>query len=336
MPVSNYKCKGACGGITVALTEEPTRAKTVSCPTCGHAITYKDRDQSAVVNANRGALNPAKKTKTSHTVSLAQGRAPSAPTRTDWPGLSLNHKVTHCSDLSQAPWTTAGVDKICLAYNVLDTNRAAMEGFLVDCPQAVNQADVQSHFSAVKAQLVSAHNNTQICEATGEAAAALCILQQTSINNFSLAGFEMVWGMHVHSGTGIDQIWKRATTHDYLIVEAKGPGASLNQSPSGAPSGFSQMGMRWVMHNLITMSRNPSANHQVARDIITELGLTVGNRWPAGPTNVQQGSKSYYGVTGAGVAQAQLYRVVVTASWQGDGMLSYSTSRFKQYTNFTK
>ena len=193
----------------------------------------------------------------------------------------------------------------------------------------------------MKSQVVNAHNARQICEATGEAAAALCILNKSSLVDstanltLTLQGFQMEWGLHVHSGTGIDQIWKRAATHDYLIVEAKGPGASLKDSPQDAPTNFGQMGIRWVMHNIITMSGNQSASHQVARDIIRELGLTVGTRWPAGPANVQQGSKSYYGVTGAGVAQAQLYGVVVTAKWKPDGLLSYTPTNFERYNNFT-
>ena len=85
------------------------------------------------------------------------------------------------------------------------------------------------------------------------------------------------------------------------------------------------------MHNLITMSQN---HHQVGTDIISKLGLTTATRWPAS-ANPAQGSKNYYGVTGAGVAQAQLYGVVVTSVWQGDGMLSYTVTGFKRYTNFT-
>ena len=317
--------------VPVNLAQAPTRGNPVNCPVCNTAISHKQRSIVAVVNAYGGALNPAKKAKHQHTASSAPGRAPSAPTRTTWPGPNLNTNVTHCQSLAGAAWTNAGADKVCLAYNVLDISRIGMEGFLIECPEAVGKAEVVLHFAAVKNQLVSAHNNTQICEATGEAAAALCILQKTSISVLSLAGFDMVWGMHVHSGPGLDQIWKRAGTHDYLIVEAKGPGASLNASPMDAPSGFDQMEIRWVMHNLITMSQN---HHQVGTDIINELGLTTATRWPASAYPAQ-GSKNYYGVTNAGAAQAQLYGVVVTSVWQGDGMLGYSATGFKRYTNFT-
>lgn len=318
----------------VDLDPQPTRGHPVDCPTCRTPITHKQRSITSVVTAYNGALNPVKKVKTNHTASAAVGRAPSAPTRTDWPGLNLNSNVTYCLNLASPAWTAAGADKICLAYNVLDINRTGMEGIIIDCPQATGKTEVQGHFAAVKSQLVAAHNNTQICEATGEAAAALCILQKSSINTLTLAGFEMVWGLHVHSGAGLDQIWKRSTTttKEYLIVEAKGPGASLNTSPMDAPSGFDQMEIRWIMHNLITMSKN---SHQVGQDIITDLGLVTATRWPAS-SNPAQGSKNYYGVTGTSRPPvASLSGVVVTAVWQGDGMLSYSVSGFRQYTNFT-
>ena len=154
--------------VPVDLAQAPTRGNPVNCPVCNTAITHKQRSIVAVVNAYGGALNPAKKAKHQHTASSAPGRAPSAPTRTTWPGLNLNTNVIHCQSLAGAAWTNAGADKVCLAYNVLDISRVGMEGFLIECSEAVGKAEVVLHFAAVKNQLVSAHKNTQICEATGK------------------------------------------------------------------------------------------------------------------------------------------------------------------------
>jgi hypothetical protein len=145
----------------------------------------------------------------------------------------------------------------------------------------------------------------------------------------------MKWGMHVHSGTGIDQIWKRegAKKNEYLIVEAKGPNASLKDVTPNAPDKFEQMGIRWVMHNLIKMSKN---NSDVANDILNELGLETGIRWPASSKNSRQGSTNYYGVIKASDhPQASLYGVVVQARWDKTGRLSYNSSKFRKYTDFT-
>jgi hypothetical protein len=310
----------------------PSRGASVPCPVCSTPLTFKMRSHASDQNAYSGALNPAKKAKHSHAARVAPGRAPAAPARVDWPGTNLSANLTHCPSLNSSAWKTPGAGKIRLAYNNLDTGRSGMEGLLIDCPEMIGKAEVIQHFGAVCSQLVAAHNDMQVCEATGEAAAALCILKKTSIGGLTLAGFTMEWGLHVHSGPGIDQIWKRTgTNNEYLIVEAKGPGASLTTSPMDAPNDFDQMAIRWIMHNLVTMSKS----HLIAQDILAELELTTGTRWPAS-TNPQQGSKNYYGVTGVKAPpRARLYGVVVTAKWLGDGMLDYSATGFKQYTNFS-
>ena len=89
-------------------------------------------------NANRGALNPPKKAKTSHSVSLAPGRAPSAPTRTSWPitqngarDPSLHRTVTHCPSLTDPLWTNAPNGEVCLAYSNLDPTRSGVEGLRI-------------------------------------------------------------------------------------------------------------------------------------------------------------------------------------------------------------
>ena len=311
---------------------EVARGQTVNCPNCGTPIasgqrSYK-RDYEAYKNASFVA--PRKRARSAYVV-VASGRSPAAPVRTVWPGPNLNTDVTHVPNLMSAAWLTAGANKIALAYNDLDLSRpGAMEGLLIDCPEAVGKASVVSHFAVVKTKLVAAHKLTDIAEATGEAAAALCILRETRIGTLTLAGFDMEWGMHVHSGPGIDQIWSRnlGGRNQYLIVEAKGPNQAT--SPNNfMPPDFDQMSIRWIMHNLETMSRNHAG---VAASILGDLNVTTGVRWP----NYQGAAKSYYGVTGTtGPANADLYGVVVTAKWRADGMLRYSRSGFTHYTTLT-
>ena len=237
----------------VSLQAEVARGQTVNCPNCGTPIasgqrSYK-RDYEAYKNASFVA--PRKRARSAYVV-VASGRSPAAPVRTVWPGPNLNTDVTHVPNLMSAAWLTAGASKIALAYNDLDLSRpGAMEGLLIDCPEAVGKASVVSHFAVVKTKLVAAHKLTDIAEATGEAAAALCILRETRIGTLTLAGFDMEWGMHVHSGPGIDQIWSRnlGGRNQYLIVEAKGPNQAT--SPNNfMPPDFDQMSIRWIMHNL--------------------------------------------------------------------------------------
>jgi len=316
----------------VVMQSAVARGAVGQCTNCNGA-TITSKTINANYNPYVGQSFVAKKLKTGPTVhAVVQGRSPAAPVRTAWPGLNLNAKVTYVPSLQNVAWTNATDDKICLAYNCLDPNRNGKEGILIDCSAKVGKVNVLAHFTAIKVKLESPPNPTAVAEATGEAAAAFCILSQQNLSNtLTLLGFNMEWGMYIHSGGGIDQIWKRtdATTghNEYLIVEAKGPGQSLNLNTFMPPQ-FFQMSTRWIMHNLETMSRN---HHQIAIDIITDLKLTMGVRW----AHYNGASKSYYGVKSTtGPATAELYGVVITARWQPDGMLSYSVSNFRQYTNF--
>jgi hypothetical protein len=291
------------------------RGATQNCPNCvGGTISHKDINHGYNPYAGLSFVAP-KRQKTGALVAApVQGRSPGAPVRTDWPGANLNAQVTHVQSLQSNAWINAGADKICLAYNCLDPLRPGKEGILIHCAAKVGRANVIAHFAAVRMKLESPPNPTAVTEATGEA-----------------AGFDMHWGMHVHAGAGIDQIWKRTTItgrRQYFIVEAKGPGQLLNLN-QWMPPHFEQMNTRWIMHNLQTMRLN---SHQIAIDIIADLKLTMGTRWPG----YQGASKNYYGVTGTtGAPVADLYGVVITALWQPDGMLHYACTNFRQYTNFT-
>ncbi|SEB04724.1 hypothetical protein SAMN05444370_1387 [Rubrimonas cliftonensis] len=276
---------------------------------------------------------------------IIHGRSRSAPARTIWPGDDLNDAVRHVKDLTDRNWTNSGARDVCLAYKGLDTRRLGQtEGLIIDCPKAVNDDTAVAHFQKVKEKLQAAQKNTDVTEATGEAAAALTMLSRNTFTSarggsLTLAGFQMAWGMKEHSGPGFDQIWIRAlrsgrtVTTQYLIVEAKGVGATLNTN-SWMPDDFEQMGTRWVCHNLKMME---SAGHDLGDEIIKGLKLDLHIRWG----NFDGASKNYYGCRGyvgsrtAPPDNVQLYGVVITANWQPDGMLKGKVSGFRRYTNFT-
>ncbi len=322
-----YNCPGCPS--PVALNASVPRDSPATCPNCNTAITHKMRALNHNPYAGMTFVAP-KRPKHGNAVYNMPGRSPAAPVRTAWPGNNLNANVTHIPSLINAAWTGAGPDKIRMAYQNLNPASGQMEGLMIDCPEAQGNAALTAHFLSVMMALSQPKKATDIAEATGEAAAALCILRKTNLQsggtNLKLAGFTMEWGMHVHSGAGIDQIWRRG--NEYLIVEAKGPNQILSMN-SFMPPYFSQMSTRWIMHNLATMDRQ---GHTIAQDILNDLALVHNVRWP----NHGGGSKNYYGVSASGgIGAGRLFGVVVTSVWKSDGMLDYVTSNFKQYTNLT-
>jgi DNA-directed RNA polymerase subunit RPC12/RpoP len=326
-----YKCRSC--NQSVLLEDKIPRGGTVQCPHCSSGvISSKDIDHYWDPHKGERFVAPKKQKRSPFVAAPIQGRSPGAPVRTDWPGMNLNTRVTHVQSLQSATWINAGDDKIRLVYNCLDPLRPVKEGILIDCAAKVGRPNVLAHFVAVAIKLESPSHPTEVTEATGEAAAAFCMLSATRIGNLTLAGFDMHWGFHLHAGAGIDQIWKRTTingSNQYLIVEAKGPNQFLNDN-IWMPPQFEQMSIRWIMHNLETMRRN---GHQIATDIINDLNVTMGTRWP----HFNNSSKNYYGVTGTTAAPvADLYGVVIKAVWRPDGMLHYSCSGFNEYRNLTR
>lgn len=323
----NYNCPGC--PTLVPLPQALVRGQTANCPTCNTVITHKQRQYDFNPYGGLSFVAPKRNKVAQGAIVVAQGRSPAAPIRTQWPGNNLHADITYINNLMSPAWINAPADCIRLAYRDLTPGSGQLEGFLIACPELTGRATEQLHFAKVMMQLTSAHKPTDIAEATGEAAAALCILRQNTLSGggqtLSLAGFTMQWGMHVHSGPGIDQIWKH--NNDYLIVEAKGPNQNLNPN-SFMPPGFDQMNTRWVMHNLATMV---NTGQVIATSIVNDLGLTMGVRWP----HYGGASKNYYGVTNAGMAIGRLFGVVITAVWRPNGMLGYTYSNFRQYTNLT-
>ena len=92
--------------------------------------------------------------------------------------------------------------------------------------------ELHNHFEHLACEMLVNWKGTDATEATGEAAAAFAVATEPQF-----AGYRMLWGKHMHSGAGIDQIYYNPTDDGgsgdrpdgtYLIVEAKGVGARLN------------------------------------------------------------------------------------------------------------
>ncbi len=254
----------------------------------------------------------------------APGRAVAAPNPTVWPLVPPPHMhtdVVYVANLQLPAWAARN-DAMRLAYKHLNLGTPELQGLVIALPELAADPVAQQHFASVTSQLEAAHSSARITEATGEAAAAMAVLKH-------YPGFRMQWGMHCHSGAGLDQIWTLAAAGanpaEVLIVEAKGPGAGLSDN-SFMPPDFDQMSANWIVHNLATMmsaARGSTATAMVqqgtlASGIVNGLGLTVGATYPV----YGGSSKTYYGVTGnSGPRTIRVRRLVVTADWEADGRL---------------
>lgn len=308
---------------TVSISPEITRRKRQNCKFCGGRIDSGDLDADATQEVNLADEPPPEK-KTRAVAPSAPGRMQAAPPQGSWPLAQMNSRVKYFKDATT--WTDTPT-RIRLAYEALDVSDPNLQGIAIDLPALAQDPEAQKHFRAVTAQLEARHNSPMVTEATGEAAAAMAVLEK-------YPGFVMRWGMHCHTGPGIDQIWISPGTGalaEVLIVEAKGPNAGLNPN-AYMPPDFEQLSMNWIFHNLASMMNSvqgkvdAASAHQgtLAKSIVDGMGATVGNTYP----NYGGGSKSYYGVISAAPARIKMRRVCITAGWAGDGLLTYAVREF--------
>jgi len=249
------------------------------------------------------------------------GRARAAPILTSWPLAVMNQGVTYFDDITDPQWAGAAlVDDVKLPFAWLDTSplKTKWQG-LVQVVAINGDAEARLHFHAVSAKLANGTSNPTITEAVGEAAAAMAML--------AAGGWEMTWGFHLHSGTGIDQIWRKPLgqgRYAYHIVEAKGPGAGLSPGLF-VPPGYSQMEFGWVVNHLQSMEAN---GHAAGTEIVNALGLKFNVAFP----HYQGASKSYHGLVSANPgAKNRLTGQVITADWQTDGLLGWKASAVVTY-----
>ncbi|WP_333676231.1 hypothetical protein [Dyella sp.] len=257
-------------------------------------------------------------------INAANGRALAAPVLTSWPFLGMHQDVTYHDDLNNTfGWNLRTTNEIYLPFAWLDVHgQAVWQGLEQEVAGLGGDAVACQHFDQIATDMRQLLANTRITECVGEAAAAIYVLERHP-------GLQMIWGYHVHSGTGIDQIWEipnQSGGTDFLIVEAKGPGANLNFSVF-VPPGYSQMEEGWIANHLYSMSQN---NHAAGLKIVNALGLQFVNAYP----NYQGATKSYYGLAGTSrhkQSASRVYGTVVQAQWLSDGRLGYSASPVVQY-----
>ncbi|MET3133452.1 hypothetical protein AAKU55_003742 [Oxalobacteraceae bacterium GrIS 1.11] len=248
------------------------------------------------------------------------GRARAAPPIAAWPYAGMHGNVSYHDDINgSANWMDGSADTVWLPFKLLDVlSPNTWQGWSQLVTGKDNDAEAVQHFQQISTTLRAALSSHVITECVGEAAAAIYMLSHWP-------GYKMIWGFHLHSGTGIDQIWRKDCglgNFEYVIVEAKGPGAHLVSS-NFLPSGYDQMEEGWVLNHLRSMEQN---NHLAGQEIVAKLGLT----FALAHQNYGGASKSYYGLAGQS-KPGKLFGIVLTAHWLSDGRLSCKYSKAKQY-----
>lgn len=317
-----YQCSDCSNVVETSLLD---RKKRVTCEACGGFIDAGDRVPDDTALGQPPAVKRIRP--------AVVGRSASAPAVTQWPPMGMSSLVQYVGDIAtHVGWGAASTTRFRLVYELLDITvlpASTKQGLIIALPELSGDAVAQEHFNRITSVMEAPLTSTDCTEATGEAAAAMCILRE-------YRGFKMVWGFHCHKGPGIDQIWVEitgGTLTGVLIVEAKGPGAVLSDN-NFMPTGFDQMSERWIMHNLATMMNGGSDEAKtLASQIVRALGLQVGVTFP----NFGGASKSYYGVTSSSGAATipALQRVLVTADWQANGMLSYTKTVMPDLTGIS-
>lgn len=300
------------------------RGNLVPCttPNCIGQISHRNRytDPNPYAHVS---FATAKVSKSSTGLSLPgrSASAPPPPNLTSWPRPNMPNGLVYCQTLNDPNWNGATDTDILLAYNLLDMNTQGIQGLVIDFPNANRDTEVRKHFDACTGAMMTPKTSTATTEATGEIAAAMWVLSQNAYN-----GFKMVWGFNVHSGAGIDQIWyKNDPNHPvYLVVEAKGPGASLSQNIF-QPTGYGQMEEDWVVDRLEHMKTNHNALYN---QIIGHLGLTIAVKH----AHYNKGSKSYFHASQiANNRKGKMSGVTIEAKWLPSGMLSHKVASHHTY-----
>lgn len=97
---------------------------------------------------------------------------------------------------------------------------------------------------------VPAHK-AKVTEAKGEHETTLLVVQDYASGN---GDYELKSGFS--AGVGIDQIWYSASEDSFMLVEAKGPGATL----STAAAKGDQMSKQWVRNSLDSIVNSPTTS----------------------------------------------------------------------------
>lgn len=250
------------------------------------------------------------------------GRAKAAPIIKGWPFVGMHQDVEYIDDISaDLQWGVRLPDDVRLPFANLDPQgKVKSQGLIQQVPMN-GCLNARAHFDAITAKMLTANSNHVITECVGEAAAAMAMLEA--------GNWEMIWGFHIHAGTGIDQIWRRLANngkYEYRIVEAKGPEQDLN-SGLWVPPNYAQMDFGWVVNHLYSMQQN---GHPAGVEVCSALRLA----FQVAHANYGGASKSYYGLAPASRhvgSGSRLTGRVITAKWEADGRLRYERSQVIHY-----
>ncbi len=243
---------------------------------------------------------------------------------------------SYLPDVSKSKrWNDNSRKAIRLPYYSLNPSAIGqMQGIFVSDPAITGSTCTQLplHLAKLQADMEANIKNTSATEATGEAAAAMYICKK-------YGGAKMLWGAHVHSGPGIDQIWHTVSTNPqyskgkYIVVEAKGVGAQLSYKNDQdiPPDIRQQMSLGWIYDNLVTMQRQ---NYQAAIKLMKDVGLTELLDGKGNPFYFQYNKRptSYYKCAHNPATQkAELWAIVVEAMWTTAGQFSYKVVMDTKY-----
>jgi hypothetical protein len=245
---------------------------------------------------------------------LHAGRSKSAPPQVSWPFQGMSKAVTYVANTkTDATWAAPANTDILLPFKALNVTSLAQQGLIISLPALSSTPSARSHFDAITVAMTTPKKGQDVTEAVGEAAAAIIVMAK-------YPAYRLLWGFDVHSGAGIDQIWSDMDPSNprYLVVEAKGPTASLSSGALGNPVGYEQMEKLWVIDRLGRMLSGTGGT--LATNILGHLALDV----VVAIKNHGGSSKNFYGcvATPNKTAVGTLSGLTVTAQWQSDGMLS--------------
>jgi hypothetical protein len=280
---------------------------------CGQTLTHRDAVYDTKKYDKMNFIS-GKKTPTPKVHVFHIARSNSAPPNTVWPFPGMSNHVTYVPDIkTHVTWQAPAVTDILLPFKSLCLMSVAQQGLIIDFPDLAATPSARAHFDAITLAMTTPLKAQDVTEAVGEASAAMAVIKKHP-------GYILQWGFDVHSGAGIDQIWFNddAKNPHYLIVEAKGPTATLNSGALGNPVGYEQMEKLWIIDRLARMLNGVGKN--VAQTILDHLALDTA----VALTGWGGASKNYYGCTAqkGKAAIGTLSGLTVTAKWQADGMLS--------------
>lgn len=173
---------------------------------------------------------------------VAKGvKKPATPKRTTYKRAAKQERfvanpVLPC-DLKKKIKSRKDAKRLEAHLNAIEAHRQLYENRLKQAQAKLAKGD------ASEQQAIPAHK-AKVTEAKGEYEATVLMIENY-VKSKGGSDFELLWGFS--AGTGIDQVWVAGKPpHTYVIVEAKGPGATLSTNAAKGD----QMSKQWVRASL--------------------------------------------------------------------------------------